>query len=73
MSHALPPPPIPCVNVQAALRRLGLDGDAWVRIEAAVASTADGTETHVPVCEAQLRAIVQVWHARVNNSAHNTR
>lgn len=50
------------VCVQAALQRLGLDGDSWVRIEAAQQQPA-GQQQQRAVCEAPLRAVMQVRRA----------
>lgn len=45
------------VCVQAALQRLGLDGDSWVRIEPA---QQQQDQQQQAVCEAPVRAVLQV-------------
>jgi sulfite reductase alpha subunit-like flavoprotein len=55
-------PSLWCIVLQAALQRLGLDGDAWVRVQAAALQTGqqgDGTSTGAAVCEAPVRALLQ--------------
>jgi len=47
--------------LQAALPRLGLDGDSWVRIEAAHKQDQQQQQQQHAVCEAPIRAILQVW------------
>lgn len=49
--------PLCWFGLQAALARLGLDGDSWVRIEAAQPQQQEGQHA---VCEAPVRAVLQV-------------
>lgn len=63
-------PTVVCCCGQAALSLLGLDGDSWVRIEAAEqqqhqhGQQQGALKRHKAVCEAPVRAVLQVRAVR---------